>query len=53
MFYIATENGFVSNEINYFVNIRKARPFTSFKEADDYAKDACFKWFAVLSTKAD
>lgn len=52
MFYIAIDNGFVSNE-GSFVNIRNARVFTSFKEADDYAKDMGFKWFAVLSTKAD
>ena len=51
MFYIATDNGFVSNQINYFVNISNARAFTTFNQAEAYAKEACFKKYCILNNK--
>jgi hypothetical protein len=52
MFYIACKHGFVSDDGSCVANVRWARPFSSFKEADEYAKANLWigVYYAILST---
>lgn len=47
MFYIGVAQGYVG-EKKPVHNVRFARPFTSFDEADDFAKSIGLLWYAVL-----
>lgn len=50
MFYIAGKMGFVTDDDAFTANVRWARPFESFKAADEFAKANLWigTYYAVL-----
>ena len=53
MFYIAGKKGFVTDEGDCDANVRWAKPFESFSDADNYAKEhpkQIDSYYAVLTT---
>lgn len=49
MYYIAYKNGFIGDKLPT-QNIRLAKPFVSFAEADAFAKHQKLTYYAILHT---
>lgn len=47
MFYVATEGGFIGGK-RPTANIRWARNFPTYKEAEQFASRLHLKWYAIL-----
>lgn len=49
MFYIAYKNGFIGDKLPT-CNIRLAKPFTTYSDADAFAKNQKLKYYAILKS---